>query len=36
MGRFILRNISIVAVVLAVGAALSPATAHGQVIYVAN
>jgi len=34
--RFVLRNISIVALVLSVGAALSPATARGGYIYVVN
>ena len=36
MRRPLLRNISIMALVLSVGAALSPTTARGQAIYVAN
>ena len=36
MRRFMLRTISIVALVLSVGAALSSATARGQEIYVTN
>ena len=36
MRWFMLRNISIVALVLSVGAALSSATARGQDIYVTN
>ncbi len=36
MRRFTLRKISTTALVLAVGAALASATAHGQLIFVAN